>query len=307
VLTGWSDEEMAVQALRDGAQDYLVKGFIPEKSLVRSLRKSIERQRMQCLLIDKVERQNQELEFRNREVEHATKLKSQFLASMSHELRTPLNAILGFSDLLATQSAGALNEKQERFVGHIGTGARHLLQLINDILDLSKIEAGHMKLEFEDFHLQEVLHEILANFRPLAKAKRIQLAEMPDYNFHLNADCFRFKQVLFNLLSNAIKFTPEDGWLEVACNLSAEKGFVEISVSDTGIGIRPEDIGVIFEEFRQASETTKGVKEGTGLGLAITKRLVEQHGGKVWVTSELGKGSCFTFTMPSAKSSAATA
>ena len=164
-----------------------------------------------------------------------------------------------------------------------------------------------MELESEDFHLQEVLHEILANFRPLAKAKRIQLMEMLEYDFYLHADCFRFKQVLFNLLSNAIKFTPEGGGVEVGCDFSADRDFVEITVSDTGIGIRAEDIEMIFEEFRQASETTKGVKEGTGLGLAITKRLVEQHGGKVWVKSELGKGSRFTFTMPAAKVSAARA
>jgi signal transduction histidine kinase/CheY-like chemotaxis protein len=241
---------------------------------------------------------NKELERQNREVERATQLKSQFLASMSHELRTPLNAIIGFSDLLAEKTAGNLTDKQKRFVEHVRTGARHLLQLINDILDLSKIESGLLELRRETFSASEAMPEVLSVIRPLAMAKKIRI-EHAEEAFSLYADRVRFKQILYNLLSNALKFTPEGGSVHVEG--SSNGSLVCISVSDTGIGIRPEDQKLIFEEFRQAGETTRGVKEGTGLGLAITKRLVERQGGTIRVTSELGKGSCFSFTLPAGR------
>lgn len=238
---------------------------------------------------------NRELDLRNREVERATQLKSQFLASMSHELRTPLTAILGFSDLLHEQLQGPLNEKQTRYVDHVRNGARHLLGLINDILDLSKIEAGQAELRPEPFALAEALPEVLSNLRPLAMPKKISLkAQFGDLFVH--ADRVRFKQVLFNLLSNAVKFTPESGVVSVESALEGD--LVRITVIDTGIGIRPEDQAMIFEEFRQVEDKSGEVKQGTGLGLAITRRLVEQHGGRIWVESELGKGSRFSFTIP---------
>ena len=242
---------------------------------------------------------NKELERQNREVERATQLKSQFLASMSHELRTPLNAIIGFSDLLA-EKRDHLTSKQERFIEHVRNGARHLLQLINDILDLSKIESGLLELQPETFNVSEVTPEVLSVIRPLALAKKIHI-EYAEEAFSLYADRVRFKQILYNLLSNALKFTPEGGRVRVEG--SSDGSMARVSVSDTGVGIRPEDQQLIFEEFRQAGETTKGVKEGTGLGLAITKRLVEQQGGTIRVTSELGKGSCFSFTLPAGKAS----
>src|SRR5882762_4921718 len=239
---------------------------------------------------------NEELELRNREVEHATKLKSKFLASMSHELRTPLNAIVGFSDLLAEGVPGELNPKQKRFVNHIKQGSAHLLQLINDILDLSKIEAGQLELHCESFHVKDALPEVLSIIRPLAMAKNIQVehdvaTERPAY-----ADRVRFKQILYNLLSNAVKFTPKDGRITIVCTEDGE--LVSISVTDTGIGIRAEDQAVVFEEFRQVEGSKDSTQEGTGLGLAITKRLVEQQGGKISLVSELGKGSRFSFTLP---------
>ena len=239
---------------------------------------------------------NKELDLRNREVERATKLKSKFLASMSHELRTPLNAIVGFSDLLAEQTAGELNEKQKRFVNHIKQGSAHLLQLINDILDLSKIEAGQLELRSEQFQISEALPEVLSTIRPLAMAKQITVQHTPAADLSVYADRVRFKQILYNLLSNAVKFTPKEGQISIECATNGD--FITISVTDTGIGIRAEDQGIIFEEFRQVEGEKGSTQEGTGLGLSITRRLVEQQGGKISLTSEPGKGSRFTFTLP---------
>ena len=238
---------------------------------------------------------NKELELRNREVEHATQLKSKFLASMSHELRTPLNAIVGFSDLLAEQAPGQLNSKQLRFVQHIKQGSTHLLQLINDILDLSKIEAGQLEFRYEDFEIKDALPEVLSTIRPLAMAKNITVDESSTAGLFIYADRVRFKQVLYNLLSNAVKFTPNGGRVEIKAYNQAKK--VHVSVSDTGIGIRPEDHTLVFEEFRQVEGSTNA-HEGTGLGLAISKRLVEEQGGTISLESELGKGSKFTISFP---------
>jgi len=248
----------------------------------------------------RLEATNQELDLRNREVERATKLKSKFLASMSHELRTPLNAIVGFSDLLAEGTPGQLNDKQKRFVNHIKQGSAHLLQLINDILDLSKIEAGQLELHCEDFKVSDALPEVLSTIRPLAMAKNIQVQQTMQNETSLHADRIRFKQILYNLLSNAVKFTPKDGSISIECHEAGTQ--VELSVTDSGIGIRPEDQRMIFEEFRQVEGSSAAAQQGTGLGLAITRRLVEQQGGRISVQSELGKGSSFTFTLPTGTS-----
>src|SRR5579862_2450656 len=246
--------------------------------------------------MDSLAASNQELELRNREVERATKLKSKFLANMSHELRTPLNAIVGFSDLLADGSPGDLNDKQKRFVNHIKQGSAHLLQLINDILDLSKIEAGQLELRCEDFQIKDALPEVLSTIRPLAMAKNIQVQHSLEADLSVHADRVRFKQVLYNLLSNAVKFTPRDGRINIDCGGKGSE--VCVSVTDTGIGIRAEDQAVVFEEFRQVEDGKGNPTEGSGLGLAITKRLVEQQGGKISLESEPGRGSQFTFTLP---------
>ena len=245
-----------------------------------------------------IEQQNRALELRNGEVERATKLKSKFLANMSHDLRTPLNAIVGFSDLLVEQTAGPLSDKQMRFVHHIKQGSAHLLQLINDILDLSKIEAGQLELRCESFQVRDALPEVLSTIRPLAMAKNILVEHKVEIIRPVYADRVRFKQILYNLLSNAVKFTPKDGRIDIDC---VENGIEScISVTDNGIGIRAEDQAVVFEEFRQVERNTNGAHEGTGLGLAITKRLVEQQGGKISLESEHGKGSRFIFTLPMA-------
>jgi PAS domain S-box-containing protein len=257
-------------------------------------RKRAERERQS--FTESLEKANRDLELRNREVERATQLKSKFLACMSHELRTPLNAIVGFSDLLADGTAGELNPKQKRFVNHIKQASGHLLQLINDILDLSKIEAGQLELHCEDFTVEDAVPEVLSTIRPIAMAKNIQIWEDLDPGLAVYADRVRFKQVLYNLLSNAVKFTPKGGEIALLC--SQDGAFVSVSVSDTGIGIRPEDQQVVFEEFRQIEGSATAAQQGTGLGLAITKRLVEQQGGRIQLVSEAGKGSTFNFTLP---------
>lgn len=239
---------------------------------------------------------NQQLELRNQEVERANRLKSEFLASMSHELRTPLHTIIGFSQLLAEGTHGALNEKQQRFLDHVRQDSKHLLELINDILDLSKVEAGELELFPESFDFTAALEEVLSSLQTVAGAKEIHIENRAVAKSCIYAERVRFTEVLYNLLSNAIKFTPASGsvWVDAAI----EDGFLHISVTDTGVGIPPNEHEAIFSKFYQIGSTTKGVREGTGLGLAITKRLVELHGGKIWVESQPGEGSRFSFTIP---------
>jgi PAS domain S-box-containing protein len=239
---------------------------------------------------------NRELELRNREIERANRLKSEFLASMSHELRTPLHTIIGFSELLGEQMEGPLTEKQKRWINHIHNDSLHLLELINDILDLSKIEAGRLELRPEPFEFIGVVTESLASVRTLAQAKSLALETAVDVPMAVEADRLRLKQILVNLLSNAVKFTPEGGRVHVGAHVDAD--LLVVSITDTGIGIPKEEHESIFDKFHQVGATTKGVREGTGLGLPITRRLVEQHGGRISVESEPERGSRFTFTIP---------
>jgi len=237
-----------------------------------------------------------EIELKSRQLEIASQHKSEFLANMSHELRTPLNAIIGFSEVLAERMFGEVNEKQAEYLSDILESGRHLLGLINDILDLSKIEAGRMELEPSDFSLPGAIENTLILVRERAQRRGIALGRSVDSRIGtIRADERKVKQVLLNLLSNALKFTPEGGRIDVRAAL--QNGVAEISVSDTGVGIAPEDQETVFEEFRQVGTAAKKV-EGTGLGLAISRKFVELHGGKIWVKSEVGKGSTFTFTLP---------
>ena len=254
-----------------------------------------ERKQAEAQLREMQRTYTRELELRNREVERANQLKSEFLASMSHELRTPLHTIIGFSELLAEELEGQGNEKQQRYVDHIHTDSLHLLELINDILDISKIESGRLELRPEVFDVAQAVEETIFSIRPQGGPKSITIGTSLAISGALFADRLRFKQILFNLLSNAVKFTPPDGKIHVEGTL--RDGFLRISVSDTGVGIPKDQHEAIFDMFYQVGATTKGVREGTGLGLAITKALVEKHGGKIWVESAPGKGSRFTFTI----------
>jgi len=237
-----------------------------------------------------------EIADKSRQLETASQHKSEFLANMSHELRTPLNAIIGFSEVLAQGMFGEVNEKQSEYLRDILESGRHLLSLINDILDLSKIEAGRMELEASEFALPQAIQNALTLVRERALRRGIALHHVIDDRVaDIRADERKLKQVLLNLLSNAIKFTPEGGRIEVRA--TPANGTIEVSVTDTGIGIAPEEQEAVFEEFRQVGAADKKA-EGTGLGLALSRKFVELHGGKIYVTSQVGVGSTFTFTLP---------
>ncbi len=231
------------------------------------------------------------------EAEAASCTKSEFLANMSHELRTPLNSIIGFSDILLEEIFGELNEKQFKYVTNISVSGKHLLGLINDILDLSKVEAGKMDLRYSTFSIDPVFDEVKAVLSPLAQAKYIEIDFKLDQGFgDIQADRSRLIQILYNLVSNAIKFTPERGGISIQCKKSGSRAI--FSVIDTGIGISPEDHKKLFQPFTQIDSSSSRQYCGTGLGLSLVKNLVELHGGKIWVESEAGKGSTFIFTIP---------
>jgi GAF domain-containing protein len=237
-----------------------------------------------------------EIEDKSRQLEAASRHKSEFLANMSHELRTPLNAIIGFSEVLGERMFGDLNEKQEEYLKDIHASGQHLLSLINDILDLSKIEAGRMELELTEFDLPTAIDNALTLVRERAGRRGISLHQSAGEGLgQIRGDERKIKQVLLNLLSNAIKFTPDGGRIDVRA--TAADGSVEVSVTDTGVGIAPEDQEAIFEEFRQVGTAAKKM-EGTGLGLALSRKFIELHGGRIWVASEVGRGSTFTLTLP---------
>jgi len=246
-------------------------------------------------LAAKVNSTSDELQRVHRELELASEHKSQFLANMSHELRTPLNAIIGFSEVLHEQMFGELNERQLAYVDDVLEAGRHLLSLINDVLDLAKIEAGRMELELSQVAIPDVLRSAVSMQSEQANRSGIELSlKTEPEEIMITADERRVRQIVFNLLSNAIKFTPADGHVDVSARL--DDGHVEIAVADTGPGIPTEAQETIFEEFEQTTDGKKA--EGTGLGLPLSRKLVELHGGRLWVESQPGHGSTFRFTLP---------
>ncbi|MBI4527580.1 MAG: HAMP domain-containing histidine kinase [Deltaproteobacteria bacterium] len=239
-----------------------------------------------------------EIEDKSRQIEAANRHKSEFLANMSHELRTPLNAIIGFSEVLLDPSLKVTEEEQSQFLTDVLSSGKHLLGLINEILDLAKIEAGRMELQIEPALLSDIFESVQNTMRPLAAKKSINLhiegITVPE---PFPMDAARVKQVLLNLVGNAVKFTPEGG--RVWVRAGSDDGAVRVEVVDTGPGIPSEQHDQIFLEFQQVKPGKGDVKpEGTGLGLALAKKFVEMHGGKIWVDSEVGKGSKFFFTIP---------
>ena len=246
-------------------------------------------------LAQRVNKTSDELQRVYGELERASEHKSQFLATMSHELRTPLNAIIGFSEVLHEQMFGELNERQLAYVEDVLEAGKHLLSLINDVLDLAKIEAGRMELELSQVAVPEVLRSAVSMHAERASRAGISLALRTEpAEISIDADERRVRQIVFNLLSNAVKFTPADGRVDVAARL--DDGQVEIAVTDTGPGIPAQDLETIFEEFEQSADGK--LAEGTGLGLPLSRKLVELHGGRLWVESEPGRGSIFRFTLP---------
>jgi two-component system, NtrC family, sensor kinase len=251
-------------------------------------------------LEQRVEERTHALQLALAELEAANRHTSEFVANMSHELRTPLNAVIGFSEVLLDRTFGELNERQTRYIEHVLGAGRHLLSFINDILDLAKVEGGHLELEISRFSLANAVDDALTMLRERAARCRIQLRFERDAEIDtIEADERRLKQVLLNLLSNAVKFTPEGGRVTVRTALTCEG--VRVSVEDTGVGIAPQDRERIFEAFHQGTYSRSRQPEGTGLGLALARELVELHGGRLWVETEAGTGSTFSFNLPAAR------
>ena len=319
VATGQGDEKIAVEMMKLGARDYLVKDatfleLLPqvvsmvveqlatEKRLAEAEAALRERNEQLDAQNEELMRQQQELIEKTREVQRANQLKSEFLANMSHELRTPLNVIVGFSQLMADGVPGKVNEEQRQCLGDILAGSQHLLNLINEVLDLSKIESGKMELKPENIDLTRVVASLTRTMMPvLAPRKQSLDIKVEEGMPPVHTDGGKFEQVMLNLVDNASKFTTDGGKLKIEAGRDGD--WCQVSVIDNGTGIKKEDQERIFEPFSQLDNPLVKERRGTGLGLPLIKQIIERYGGQIWVESEYGKGSRFTFTVPLAATS----
>lgn len=303
-----------MKGFEEGAVDYLSKPLDPDVTRAKvSAQLKIQQQKKELVekntslekaeahihqLNVELQKNLTELEISKQQVEHASRLKSEFISTMSHELRTPLNAIIGFSELLVDKKVGQINPKQEQYLDDILKSGNHLLRLINDILDLSKIEAGKMEILLEPCGVKEVMEEVCSVVKSLADAKGIILTVSiaPEVR-EIAADRIKLKQILYNLLSNAIKFTNRNGKVDIVVEPGMERG-ITLKIQDTGIGISPEGIRKLFSPFLQLDAGPVEKQQGTGLGLVLTRKFIELHGGSISVDSEVGKGTLFTVLLP---------
>jgi len=320
MMTGYASMETAVDAVNHGAYAYFLKPINPDE-LKTAIANALKQQRLLIenkRLVDSLQHSNkllfeanaqlrqeitertrveQELIDKSGEVEQANRLKSEFLAHMSHELRTPLNAIIGFSELLIDGVLGKITQKQKKCLTDILASSQHLLSLINEVLDLSKIESGKTELRLTNFSLTDIIEPLKRSIIPMLTSRKQSLEiEVPDNLPPVRADKAKVRQVLLNLLGNAIKFTADGGWLKIEA--VRRNDWCQVSVIDNGIGINQEDRERMFEPFCQLDNPLTRERSGTGLGLTIAKQIIERHGGQIWVESDYGKGSRFTFTLP---------
>lgn len=320
MMTGYASMETAVDAVNHGAYAYFLKPINPDE-LKTAIANALKQQRLLIenkRLVDSLQYSNkllfeanaqlrqeitertrveQELIDKSGEVEEANRLKSEFLAHMSHELRTPLNAIIGFSELLIDGVLGKITQKQKKCLTDILASSQHLLSLINEVLDLSKIESGKTELRLTNFTMTDIIEPLKSSIMPMLTSRKQSLEiEVPDNLPPVRADKAKVRQVLLNLISNAIKFTADGGQLKIKA--AWRNDWCQVSVSDNGIGINQEDQERMFEPFCQLDNSLTREKSGTGLGLTIARQIIERHGGQIWVESDYGKGSRFTFTLP---------
>jgi signal transduction histidine kinase len=301
MITGHASLETAVDAINEGAYAYILKP-VTMSDLETTLNNALREQRLLSEnreLVESLQQSNKSLEEANRALEQVSQAKSDFTARMSHELRTPLNSIIGFSEVLLSQKMSPADRAtHQEFLGYIHISAENLLHLIDSILDLSKIEAGKLTLEPREFDFRVLLEDVKITVLPMFNTKNQTLdIEIGEGINSVFADEPKMRQIFLNLLSNAHKFTTRGGRIKMACRIE-KPHLLQCSVIDNGIGISPQDQQKIFEEFGQAQQNPTENARGVGLGLSIAKRLVELHGGNIWVVSEAGVGSTFTFTIP---------
>jgi signal transduction histidine kinase len=281
MATGHATLESALNCLRNGAYDYIGKPFQTE-DLARLVERALDKRRLSAQLV---------------RMEELNRLKSEFLANMSHELRTPMNAIIGYTSLILDGTYGDVPDKQRQALARVDVNARNLLQLINNILDVSKVGAGRMQVYLETFLLADLLKETVETMESIARGRNLSLiASMPP-DVKITTDRLKLKQILINLMGNGLKFTRQGG-VTVTGSTGSDEGHVRLSVRDTGIGIKEEDIPHLFQEFKQLDGSSTREFGGTGLGLAITRKLLKLLGGSIRVESEPGRGSVFTITLP---------